>query len=552
MKQSIDAIKRNAIAELETVGEFSTGIRDIDFSETVATVAAPTLVPAAAAHVFGRKPTGYLRAFGEYRPSDMGNAERFFDLYATEFRYAPHLGWLQYNGGLWAHTEGFGFEREAVKATIRQMGDALAIESSVVSALADALTKAVHAQKPMGQLEMMAEELKEARKELARMRTHYDASCSEPKYGACLRTAASDPLFVVRPDQLDADDFKLNTKNGVLDLLDGTETPHDPALLMTRTSSTSIGPIGAQCPEWLKFLYAVFDDGDDAETLAMIDYMQVVIAYMLSGSTRFEALFILGGIAGGNGKSTFLNIVNKLVGTYGGQVDCKTFEYKNAEDNTIPNDLAKTAGTRVTTIDELPKGYRFNSARVKQYVSGTTPLTARFLNKEFFEWLSKAKLMIATNFLPVIRDDEALWRRINLIKFNNSFKARPDETLGAKLNAELPAIMRWAQQGITKLATSGLQMPVRVARDTETYKLSQDDFGGYLSESLELGDGYTVKTSQAWSLYKAWAEDTKQYVMSKSTFRRTMTDRGFTVKKKNGDEVFVGIKVASPPDLDIM
>lgn len=563
LKQSNEAIARQAAVELETVGEFSMG--DIDFlsptgstakaandATTATTVATLPAIVAPAPARPGRIPAGYLRAFNEYRPSDLGNADRVFDLYGDEFRYAPHLGWLRYQNGLWAHTEGFGMEREAVKSTIRQMGDAIAVEATLVAAKAKALTVATHSKMPILTLELMEDELIEARQALGRMQKHYSDSCSEPKIGACLRTAASDPAFVVRPEQLDADDYKLNTKGSVLDLITGDETPHDPRLLMTRTSATSIGPVDAKCPEWLNFLYAVFDDGDHAETMEMIDYMQVVIAYMLSGSTRFEALFILGGIAGGNGKSTFLNVVNALTGSYGLQVDCKTFQFKDAEDSSIPNDLAKTAGTRVTTIDELPKGYRFNSPLVKKYVSGTTPLTARFLHKEFFEWLSKAKLMIATNFLPVIRDDEAMWRRMHLVKFNNSFKARPDETLGAKLTAELPAIMRWAQQGITKLATTGLVRPERVVRDTEAYKRSQDDFGGFLTEALTAGTGYTVKTSQAFSLYKTWAEDNNSFKMSKGNFRRTMIERGFSVKTKSGYEVFTGLQVAEHPDLQLV
>jgi len=544
LKQSYESIKRQEITELGTVGEFSLG--DIVFSKKAANepveprkdaqAVASNLIPI-------WKSSGYIRPFADYRPKDIGNAQRFFDLYADEFRFAPHLGWLRYEKGIWGHTEGFGYEREAVKSTICKFGDSLKIELFEINKLLALRRKAKEDGMSEAYIESLDDDVDAARGALKRMNTEYEASCAEPKIGACLRIAASAPAFVVRPEQLDADDFKLNTLSGVLDLIHGTETPHDPAFLMTRTSGTSIGPVDAECPEWLKFLHAVFDDGNEVETQAMIDYMQVVIAYMLSGSTRFEAMFILGGIAGGNGKSTFLNVVNALLGTYGMQVDCKTFQFKNAEDSSIPNDLAKTAGSRGTTIDELPKGFRFNSPMVKAYVSGTTPMTARFLHKEYFSWLSKAKVMIATNFLPVIRDDEAMWRRIHLIKFNNNFKARPDETLGAKLNAELPAIMRWAQQGITKLAASGLGMPERVARDTATYKGSQDDFGSFVIEKMEPGAGFIVKTSQAFAMYTVWAEENKHHAMSKGTFRRTMAERGFAVKTKSGYEVFDGLQV---------
>ena len=540
MKKSFNASPAaQTTSEVAYVGEFSIG-------NFVADIANPAVVPV----VKGRKvPAGYMRPFEDYRPSDMGNAERLFDLYGNDFRFAPHMGWLQYKNGLWAHTEGFGNEREAVKATIRQMGDMLKAETAEVAVKAEALRKANLESKPDAIIDMLAEDLKAARAALKKKYEHYEASCGEAKYGACLRTAASDPGFVVRPDELDADDYKLNTKSGVLNLLDGTEMPHRPDYLMTRTSATSIAPEGTQCPEWLGFLRAVFDDGNAEETAEMIDYMQLVIAYMLSGSTRFEAMFILGGSAGGNGKSTCMSIVNALLGTYGLSVDCKTFQFKNAEDTSIPNDLAKTAGTRATTMDELPKGYRFNSPLTKAYISGTTPLTARFLHKEFFEWHSKAKLLIATNYLPSIRDDEAMWRRVHLIKCNNSFKAKPDEKLGAKLAAELPAIMRWAQQGITKLTANGLVRPARVQRDTDAYKASQDDFGAFVAEQMETGSTYFVRTSQAFSMYKTWAEENNHHAMSKGTFRRTMAERGFDVKTKSGNEVFVGLQVIQVADL---
>lgn len=535
---STKAVKPQSQSEIDLIGEFGISTsteRAVEKAQAEVAAVAPTRLPM-------YTPAGYIRPFAEYRPKDIGMAQRFFDLYADEFKYAPHLGWMRYEGGIWSHTEGLGFEREAVKDTIAQFGDSLEIEKKMLNKILDKLNIARSAKKSEAELESIEAELSQARSEFKKMYAEYDAACAEPKIGACLRVAASYPAFVVRPEQLDADDFKINTKNGVLDLIDGTETPHSPDFMMTRTSGTSIGPVDAECPTWLKFLREVFDDGDEAETEEMIQYIQVVIAYMLSGSTRFEAMFILGGIAGGNGKSTFLSIVTELLGTYGMQVDSKTFQYKSAEDTSIPNDLAKTAGSRATIVDELSKGYRFNSPMVKAFVSGTTKMTARFLHKEYFSWFSKAKIMIATNFLPVIRDDEAMFRRIHLIKFNNSFKARPDETLGARLKEELPAIMRWAQKGVTRLASDGLVKPTRVARDTEAYRLSQDDFGGFMLENMEAGMGYYVKTSQAFTLYKNWATENNFAAMSKGTFRRTMVERGYAVKTKNGYEVFDGIQ----------
>src|SRR5215212_10704422 len=52
------------------------------------------------------------------------------------------------------------------------------------------------------------------------------------------------------------------------------------------------------------------------------------------------------------------------------------------------------------------------------------------------------KLVLVTNHRPKVDgDDDAIWRRLRLIPFEQSFEGREDRTLAEKLEAELPGIL---------------------------------------------------------------------------------------------------------------
>ena len=71
---------------------------------------------------------------------------------------------------------------------------------------------------------------------------------------------------------------------------------------------------GATCPEWTKFLQQSF--GGDAELIAFI---QRAVGYSLTGSIDEQCMFILIG-GGANGKSTFLRVLQQLLGDYAGTI----------------------------------------------------------------------------------------------------------------------------------------------------------------------------------------------------------------------------------------
>src|ERR1035438_4827060 len=123
----------------------------------------------------------------------------------------------------------------------------------------------------------------------------------------------------------------------------------------------------------------------------------------------------------------------------------------------IPNDLAALAGVRFVSATESKEGRRLDEAKIKQITGGDT-VTARFLNKEFFEFRPEFKIWLATNHRPTIKGtDDGIWRRIRLVPFAVQIpEDKVDQRLRGKLVAEASGILNWMIAGLEDYRSGGL------------------------------------------------------------------------------------------------
>src|SRR6185312_13605294 len=130
------------------------------------------------------------------------------------------------------------------------------------------------------------------------------------------RLAAADRRHAATVEQWDSDPWLLNTPTGTIDLRSGTSRTHRCADYLTKV--TADGPDGS-CPLWMRFLDRV-THGD----CEMQGFLQRMIGYCLTGSTREHALFFLYG-TGANGKSVFLSAISALLGDYARTAPASSF-----------------------------------------------------------------------------------------------------------------------------------------------------------------------------------------------------------------------------------
>ena len=182
---------------------------------------------------------------------------------------------------------------------------------------------------------------------------------------------------------------------------------------------------------------------------------------------------------GANGKSTFLNVVQSLMGDYAGTIPMQSLMDQRYGSQT--NDLAYLVGKRLVVASEGERGHRIAECKIKM-MTGSDRISCRALYKNLFEFAPHFKLWLATNNLPTISGmDDAIWRRIRVIEFPVQIPPeRQDKTLADRLIKELPGILQWALEGLGEWRKIGLDPPESVLQSTRSYREDNDSVGQWI------------------------------------------------------------------------
>ncbi len=346
------------------------------------------------------------------------------------------------------------------------------------------------------------------------------------------RLARSDQRLAATVDQWDADPWKLNTPDGVIDLRTGNLAPANPLDYMTKI--TAAAPGGA-CPLWRMFIARITGDTELAA------FLQRMLGYSLTGTTQDQCLFFLYG-TGANGKSVLLSTVSSILADYHTTAPIETFTASSTERH--PTELAGLRGARLVTSVETQEGRKWDETKVK-LLTGGDKVSARFMRQDFFEFVPQFKLIIAGNHKPALRTvDEAIRRRFHLVPFGVTIPpAERDPHLTEKLKAEWPGILKWMIDGCLTWQRDGLNPPAAVRNATAAYLESEDAIASWLSDCC-------IRDPQAWegsgTLFDSWhdwASKAGETIGTQKAFAENLTNRGFAPHRFNDRRGFRGVKV---------
>jgi putative DNA primase/helicase len=312
------------------------------------------------------------------------------------------------------------------------------------------------------------------------------------------RLARSDRAHAVTQDAWDQDPWLLGCPNGVVDLKTGKFKKPDPKQGITKHAAA--GPSDKGCPTWLRFLSEA-TAGDQA----MVEFLQRWCGYCLTGNTREHALIFLYG-PGGNGKTVFLNTIDRIMGDYATTAAMDTFTSSRGDKH--PTELALLKGARLVSSSETEEGRAWAESRIKQ-MTGGDPISARFMRQDFFTYIPQFKLTIVGNHAPALANvDEAARRRFNIVPFTVK-PENPDLELEVKLEKEWSAILKWMIDGCIAWQEGGLQRPESVVAATEQYFAGQDLTAQWMEECtrVETGNEHLFETSA--DLFKSWSDFAK-------------------------------------------
>ena len=265
------------------------------------------------------------------------------------------------------------------------------------------------------------------------------------------------------------------------------------------TKMTAVAP-GGECPMWLDFLAKVF--AGDQE---LVGFVQRMLGYSLTGSTREHALFFCYGL-GGNGKGVLLNTWHGLMGGYSLVAPMKILTESHHERHLT--ELAMLRGARAVIAQEVEANARWAEVRLKALTGGDA-ITANFMRQDHFTFTPQFKLLLAGNHKPSLRSvTEAMQRRLHFVPFNVTIaKEDRDTELQEKLRAEWPGILLWAVQGCLDWQERGLAPPAAIQSATAAYFAEQDVIAGFLATNcLDDDPNATEETSELFARFTAWCD----------------------------------------------
>lgn len=440
-----------------------------------------------------------------YELSEYGLAERLIDAHGQDLHYCFDWGeWLIWDGRIWR---------------IDQTGEVIRRAKQVVRALRN---------------EAILVDDKALKK-------HARESESRGKLIAMIGLAESEKPMPILTSDLDQESFHFVCKNGVIDLASGKLLKHHRELLVSKMSPIKYAE-DAQCPRWLEFLFEIFDG--NSELMAVV---QRAVGYSLTASTEEQCLFLLHG-AGANGKSTFLSVLQHILGDYSKTAAPNLLAAKRGDPH--PTGLADLFNARMVVSHEWGAGRAFDEELVKQLTGGDR-IRARRMRENFFEFSPTHKLWIAANHLPRIRQaDYGIWRRVVLFPFTVTIPPeKRQNNLVELLLREAPGILAWAVDGCQSWRAAGLGTTKIMADAKDKYREEMDALGPFLDLCCVIGDDHCVDAKTLYLSYQHWAKDVGEQVQSANWLGRQLTQRGFTKRRRSGGwSQWLGISVVNPSD----
>lgn len=427
----------------------------------------------------------------ELRLTDLGNGERLIRAYGQNLHFFMEKDcWLEWSGACWQEDERFGIYHKA-KEVIR----------SIYQEAAQAPTA-------------------EDRERIAKHA--FQSEAGERVNQMVTLAKRCGPNIAIRASDMDLDPWLLNCLSGTIDLRNGSVKPHDRLDLITQVCPTFYDP-DAECPVFEEFLRVSMDDDQE-----MITYLQRVMGFCLTGVPADRVMWFFHG-SGGNGKSTFLDILEEILAGYAKKTPADTLMMKPHGDG-IPNDLAQLHSARFVSSQEQAEGQRINESRLKD-LTGRDTISARFLRKEFFQFKPKFKLIMYGNHRPQIRGrDDGIWDRMKLVPWTVQIPdEQKDPHLPAKLRLEMAGILAYAVRGCLRWQELGsLEHPEKVKFATGEYRKEQDPLSDFITDCFVHEEDTWSKNSDVWATYEWWCKTNgEKHPLGRKGFTQQLLERGY-------------------------
>ncbi len=222
--------------------------------------------------------------------------------------------------------------------------------------------------------------------------------------------------------------------------------------------------------------------------------VQEYCGYTLLNDVRFQVAQVWVG-NGRNGKSVLLKVMEKLHSKVGSISLDKLSDFG----------LTPIVNASLVVSSETPKG-GIDEQALKQIISGD-PVTVEYKFKDSFKYSPTAKLLIACNRFPHVKDDSnGVWRRLQIVHWGiNLTEDQEIPNMEKKIiDNEIKAVLDWCLQGLSRLLRRGsFNVPESSKIRKESEKMNSNNILAFV-EDYGLGICSEGKVLYKHSIYEKY------------------------------------------------
>ncbi len=458
------------------------------------------------------KPTDY---------TDVGQGQLLARAYKHRLCHCQGVGWLFYENGVWTQSD-LAAQEFSQKLTTLQFQEA-------------ATSRLVHLKNGSSSPTDADEYLNYAR-----------SRRSSARIAATLKEAA--PSLHIDINDLDADPLILNTPSGEVHLETGTLVPHDPEHHITHI--TRVSPSDEGHERWNEFLLQI-SCGD--ETVA--DFLQQFAGMAAIGKVYEERLVIAIG-SGGNGKSTFFNAIQDVLGDYACTIRSELMIASN--DSGKKFEFARLRGMRFAVAEELEEGKQLDTAAIKHLCS-TGDINAQFKGKDIFTFKPSHSTVLCTNHMPSVKAvDNGTWDRLIAVPFNGRFRNQATEikNYGAYLVENCGgSILSWIIAGAQKYIQNDYKLiiPEAIKAVTKEYQAENDWAADFFSKCLRFEPDLSATANDLYSAYTTYCQGYRIPPLPQTKVMPRIAEHyGVTKKRTNKGFIYTGVGLSKPKSLILL
>jgi P4 family phage/plasmid primase-like protien len=285
----------------------------------------------------------------------------------------------------------------------------------------------------------------------------------------------------------------------------------------------------------------------------LCNYMWEHLSSTLMGTSSNQTFNMYVG-GGSNGKSVLMNLMEKVLGQYKGDVPTTLVTEKRGKVGGLAPEIVQLKGIRYAVMQEPSKTDVINEGIMKQLTSGKDPIQGRapYMPKTI-SFIPQFKLAVACNSLMGIKaNDHGTWRRIRVVPFKSLFTEKPVDNDEEKpyqfmLDKDIEEKFdEWKEVFAAMLVdrvfeTRGVvnDCEIVMSRSNE-YRQSQDHMAEFIQDKVVKDKTGFIKQIELKEEFKTWYGDNYDGPTPSIKDLREYMDNAFGRRR---NQCWVGVKI---------